>query len=89
MTDSFSKHPKTESIHKIVWPHTMHMDLGLDWNYTKHGTDWNFTDCNVTTYAESPINITLMNVTDDKGKVLGGYYDFVDQGFGVLPNFKK
>ena len=51
VTDAFNKHAEVENIHKIDWPHTMHMDLDLDWNYTKHGTDWNFADCNDTSKA--------------------------------------
>ena len=49
------------------------MKMAVDWDYKKHGTDWNFTDCNVTNTAQSPVDITLQNVTGD---VKVTYYDW-------------
>jgi hypothetical protein len=45
--------------------------------------------CNQTNLAQSPINVTLENVTNAQGTVDSVYYDWDAFSFSFIPNFHE
>ena len=61
-----------------------------DWNYTQNGADWNFMYCKLTTFPQSPLNITWINTTEpDTGDCVQCAYDWDAYYFSFVPRFRK